>query len=43
MLEPILQALAIPLPMIVRDELGDGAAEVALPYRNDPIEAFVFD
>jgi hypothetical protein len=32
-----------PLPLIVLDELCDGSAEVSLPYRNDPVETFVFD
>jgi len=43
MLEPILQALAIPLPMIVLDEFRQGASEMPLPQRNDPIETFCFD
>jgi len=33
----------VPLPMIVLDKLCDRTAKVALPDRNDPIEAFVFD
>jgi len=41
--EPILEALMIPLAMIVFDEFLEGPSEMAFPERHDPIEALVFD
>ena len=41
--EPILEALMIPLAMIVIDEFLEGPSDMALPERHDPIEALVFD
>jgi hypothetical protein len=41
--QQILQALMIPFAMIVLDELAQGTAEMALTYRNQPVDAFFFD
>ena len=41
--EPILEALMIPLAMVVIDEFLEGPSEMALAERHDPIEALVFD
>jgi hypothetical protein len=41
--EHIAQPLMISLVMIMGHELGQGAAEVTLPDRDDPIQALFFD
>ena len=41
--EHIAQPLMISLVVIIGHELGQGAAEVTLPDRDDPIQALLFD
>jgi hypothetical protein len=41
--QPVVQALVVALEMIVRDELRDRQAEVALAERNKLVETFTLD
>jgi hypothetical protein len=41
--QPVVEALVVALEMIVRDELRDRQAEVALTERNELVEAFALD
>ena len=41
--QPVVEALVVALEMVVRDELRDRKAEMALTERNELVEAFALD
>jgi hypothetical protein len=41
--EAIVESLVIPFDVVMLDVLRDGATEVPVPDRNQPVQAFFFD
>lgn len=39
----VVEALMVALKVVVRDELGDGEAEVSFPEQHEPVEALRLD